>query len=443
MMHLKMMLVEAALKGHVAAIGDSSGAFYQSPLNPDGTESQVWIEPPPEAELGPDYIREAVSAFPGLKGAPRAWDTYSAKVLTSSMQMEKSQYDDCLFYRFEPNQERIEEKAGRHIDDFLVTGPEPNVERFLEQARDKLNMQDAVRLYKTGDEGRLLVMNLRKLDNGYSLQGKPLLIHRIATTLGMENAKTSPIPETINEKAQDGDEESLTPSEARNFRTCVGKAMYLSHHRPDIQHSVNTLSRSMRNPTVIAMRRLKKLTRYLLGTSEVYQELCPDPHAETLQVPVDSDWADDRKTRQSCSGGAVLFHGCAVLTWTRTQKTRALSSAEAELYGIGSGAIEGLGAVQLLREWQYKTVPLLQTDSQSALAVCKRRGPGRMKHIELNMLAVQEWLKTGRLRIHKVSTHDNPADLMTKAMNREKLIKFGRALNLRGAFFTDLSHPAQ
>ena len=116
-----------------------------------------------------------------------------------------------------------------------MTGPEPNVERFLEQARGKLNMQDAVRLYKTGDKGRLLSMNLRKLDNGYSLQGKPLLIHRIATALGMENATTSPIPETINEKAQDGDEESLTPSEARNFRTCVGKAMYLSHHRPDIQ----------------------------------------------------------------------------------------------------------------------------------------------------------------------------------------------------------------
>ena len=271
----------------------AAGPSYQSPLNPDGMENQVWIEPPPEAELGPEYIWEAVSAFPGLKGAPRAWDSYSAKVLTNSMQMKQSQYDGCLFYRFE--QERIEEKAGRHIDDFLVTGPEPNVERFLEQARDKLNMQDAVRLYKTGDEGRLLAMNLRKLDNGYSLQGKPLLIHRIATALGMENAKTSPIPETINEKAQDGDEESLTPSEARNFRTCVGKAMYLSHHRPDIQHSVNTLSRSMRNPTVIAMRRLKKLTRYLLGTSEVYQELCPDPHAETLQVPVDSDWADDRK----------------------------------------------------------------------------------------------------------------------------------------------------
>ena len=154
-MHLKRMLVDAALKGHVAAIEDCSGVFYQSLLNPDGTESKVWIEPPPEAETGKDNIWEAVSAFPGLKGAPRAWDTNSANALTRSMQMEPSQYDGCLFYRLKPSRERIEEKAGRHIDDFLVTGPKPNVERFLEQALDKLNMQDAVRLYKTGDDGGL------------------------------------------------------------------------------------------------------------------------------------------------------------------------------------------------------------------------------------------------------------------------------------------------
>ena len=54
MMRLKMMLVEAALKGHTAAIEDCSGAFCQSLLKPDGTESKVWVEPPPEAELGPD-----------------------------------------------------------------------------------------------------------------------------------------------------------------------------------------------------------------------------------------------------------------------------------------------------------------------------------------------------------------------------------------------------
>ena len=83
------MLVGAALKGHVAAIGDCSGAFYQSPLNPDRTESTVWIEPPPEAELGPEYIWEAPPAFPGLKEAPRAWKTHIANVLTCSMRGER------------------------------------------------------------------------------------------------------------------------------------------------------------------------------------------------------------------------------------------------------------------------------------------------------------------------------------------------------------------
>ena len=65
-----------------------------------------------------------------------------------------------------------------------------------------------------------------------------------------------------------------------------------------------------------------------------------------------------------------------------------------------------------------------------------------MNHVELKMLAVQEWLKTGRLRVRKVSTLDNPADLMTKAMTREKQTNFGRALNLRGALLTDLSQLA-
>ena len=267
------MLVDAALKGHVAAIGDCSGAFFQSLLNPDRTENRVWIEPPLEAELGPNYIWEAVSAFPGLKGAPRAWDTYSANVLTSSMQMEQSRYDGCLFNRFEPSREHVEEKAGRHIDDFLVTGPESNVERFLAQAKDKLNMQDAVRWYKTGDERRLLAMNLRKLENGYSFQYK-LFSHsqelpqhsewKIPKHVSYQNPSTrNHRTTTISHLHQ----AKRVPSEHVLAKQCTSVIIIQT-----FSTAWNTLSRAMRNPTMIAMLRLKKLTRYLLGTSEVYQE---------------------------------------------------------------------------------------------------------------------------------------------------------------------------
>ena len=46
--HLKRMLVDAAQKGHVAAIGDCSGAFYRAPLDPEGGQ-EVCVEPPPGA----------------------------------------------------------------------------------------------------------------------------------------------------------------------------------------------------------------------------------------------------------------------------------------------------------------------------------------------------------------------------------------------------------
>ena len=38
---------------------------------------------------------------------------------------------------------------------------------FLVQARDKLKMQDALRLYEADDEGRLLATHIRMLDEGY------------------------------------------------------------------------------------------------------------------------------------------------------------------------------------------------------------------------------------------------------------------------------------
>ena len=63
----------------------------------------------------------------------------------------------------------------------------------------------------------------------------------IATAPGMESAKPSLVPRTINDKSQDDDDEPLTQDAARIFKTCVGKAMYISHHSPDIQHSASTL----------------------------------------------------------------------------------------------------------------------------------------------------------------------------------------------------------
>ena len=92
--HTKAMLVIAAVHGYVTAVGDCSGAFYQSPL----LEEEVFLEPPPEAQLPEGMIWKAKCAFPGLKGVPRAWGEHSAKTL-EAMGLDRSRYDGCLFMR--------------------------------------------------------------------------------------------------------------------------------------------------------------------------------------------------------------------------------------------------------------------------------------------------------------------------------------------------------
>ena len=66
-----------------------------------------------------------------------------------------------------------------------------------------------------------------------------------------------------------------------------------------------------------------------------------------IDVYVDSDWAGDKQQRKSTSGGLVIVGGRVVKSWSRTQRGRSLSSAEAEYYAIVMGAAEAL-AVQAL-----------------------------------------------------------------------------------------------
>ena len=54
-------------------------------------------------------------------------------------------------------------------------------------------------------------------------------------TLGMDNAQTSHTPETINDKAQDGDDASVTPDAARIYKLC-GWQSYV-HQSSSSRHS--------------------------------------------------------------------------------------------------------------------------------------------------------------------------------------------------------------
>ena len=114
--------------------------------------------------------------------------------------------------------------------------------------------------------------------------------------------------------------------------------------------------------------------------------------------------------------------------WARTQNSVTLSSAEAELVAMGKAAAELIGVGAMSRDFGDETDGVLHADSSAAIAIAKRRGSGKLRHINIASLWIQEKIEQKELTVKKVSGLANPADMMTKHLGREKLETYMRAV---------------
>ena len=82
-----------------------------------------------------------------------------------------------------------------------------------------------------------------------------------------------------------------------------------------------------------------------------------------------------------------------VKSWSRTQDSVTLSSVEAELVALGKLAMETLGIRSMCREWELTEegeASKLYADASAALSIAKRQGAGKMRHINVKGLWLQE-----------------------------------------------------
>ena len=113
--------------------------------------------------------------------------------------------------------------------------------------------------------------------------------------------------------------------------------------------------------------------------------------------------------------------GHVLKTWATTQPTIALSSAEAELIAAVRGAAEGLSALTLCTDFGRECSLTVYLDSSAAIGVARRRGVGKIRHLDTRLLWIQERVHAGDLQIVKVAGTENPADLMTKHLGEDAL----------------------
>ena len=79
------------------------------------------------------------------------------------------------------------------------------------------------------------------------------------------------------------------------------------------------------------------------------------------------------------------------------------------------GASNALGIVGMLRDIGLNLAINLHTDSSAAKGIASRRGLGKVRHIELCELWLQDQVARGKIVLHKVSGADNFRDSLTKS----------------------------
>ena len=73
---------------------------------------------------------------------------------------------------------------------------------------------------------------------------------------------------------------------------------------------------------------------------------------------------------------------------------------------------------------------IVYTDSSAAKSFASQRGLGRMRHMEVRKLWLQEEVRQGRVRLVKVRGDANPADLLTKYLGCREVEDRCAALNI-------------
>ena len=85
----------------------------------------------------------------------------------------------------------------------------------------------------------------------------------------------------------------------------------------------------------------------------------------------------------------------------------------------------------------------LYSDSSAARCFATRRGVGRMRHLEVRHLWLQEEVSSHRVQLRRVAGEANPADLMTKYLSIRNILKCFGFMNLRWISRSRISAPAE
>ena len=319
---IRVVLGISVAKGWKVRQLDVRNAFLHGEL-----QEEVFVEQPPGFvdPAYPNHVCKLHKALYGLKQAPRAWFNKFTNFLLE-YGFTCSSADPSLFTYHHGDQTMA---LLLYVDDVLVTG---NSQSLVDALITALSLQFAMK--DMGDIHYFLGIQAQYHDHGLFLN-QSAYAEKILREAGMDTANPMPTPLPSRLDAAFKDTELF--SAPTYFRSLAGRLQYLTLTRPDIQFAVNFVCQRMHAPTITDFTHLKRILRYIRGTTAYGIHLHKDSPLSLIAYS-DSDWAGCRDTRRSTTGFCVLL-GSNLVSWcAKRQPTVFRSSTEAEYRALAQTA---------------------------------------------------------------------------------------------------------
>jgi len=320
-----------------------------------------------------------------------------------------------------------------YVDDLIIL---TNTLKKMDWLKAKLEKE-----YEMSDLGELHyclgVEFARDCANKTITMSQRKYIEGVLKRFNMEDCKPIGTPLESNLKLMKLTDEEFAQVEGQMqgvpYKAAVGSLMYaMVGTRVDLAYAVSVVSQHMSKAGPIHWTTIKRIMRYLKGTLDF--KLCLGGESIALHGYCDADWAGDANDRRSTTG-YVFFVGVGAISWNcKRQPTIARSTMEAEYMAASHGAMEATWLRQVLEDIglvQLEATPM-NCDNQGCLAFAKNpKHHSRTKHIDIQHHFIREKIAMGVIDLKYCATEDMLADLLTKALVKDRHHMLTKAIGLK------------
>ncbi|XRB10458.1 retrovirus-related Pol polyprotein [Pseudoscourfieldia marina] len=374
----------------------------------------IYMRPPKGTNYGPNKICRLLKSLYGLKQAGRNW-YLDLKDYLVELGFKPGEVDIGMYSAAVGTENEIWILV--YVDDIIFASKnEQTKDIFAGHLRKKYRITEPAQLTWA------LGMKVSFAADGIILT-QDLYVSKILERFGFTSAaKSATTPLAHGTTLTRADEED---AEARHLaQQFVGAILYAAViSRPDLSSTVRVMSHVMSKPPSNFEACKKHVLRYLSGTINRGIKYNTNSNVPLKLIGYcDASWGDNHENRRSTSGYIFFLNGGPISWASYLQTTVALSTVESEVMALTEAIKEAIYIRRLLESLgaAQEGPTIIYTDSTGAEALVDHpTSHRRTKHIEIRREFIKFHIGHETVKIERVSTKDQLADIMTKPLRQD------------------------